>query len=508
MAKSTSLTDFIGTVAGIDDRITWNHSDFTVDLTGLADDAAMLAAARYALNIWSVSTGFTFTEAVDTRDEPVDMLFDNEMAGAFAQSSYYIDGGERGYTRAFINVSKTFQDGFPVGQRWGIGDYGVQTFVHEIGHALGLRHPGDYNAGQGPEPITYENSAIYEMDTYQYSIMSYFSQRNYGDASYAFVATPMLIDYAAIVELYGSIEANLGNTRYGGPGLYDFSIRAAFTISDSDGTDVIDLSGQTLGARLNLKAGSFSDVNGLVKNLAIAFDTVIENAVGGSGNDVIVGNAAANHLSGGGGDDSLYGGRADILSGGAGQDRLIVTQGVAAVDGGSGNDMLFLQGGGTFTFTSRTFTDIERVHVGGGSTLDLSAVSESVTIVSRSTPGHGVTILGTSDADRIHAGAGGDTIEGGSGGDKLFAGSGADAFRFASGFSRDNLYGFDAAADRIAVDIAGVEAGDLVLRPLGVGDDTLVTFRGAGAGNKIILHDVTVAQLEQQGLSELFTFGA
>ena len=53
------------------------------------------------------------------------------------------------------------------------GGYGFQTYMHEIGHSLGLSHPGTYDAGSGGT-ITYANSAEYSQDNRQYTIMSYF----------------------------------------------------------------------------------------------------------------------------------------------------------------------------------------------------------------------------------------------------------------------------------------------------------------------------------------------
>jgi serralysin len=51
------------------------------------------------------------------------------------------------------------------------GGYGFITYLHEIGHALGLSHPGTYNAGQGT--LSYGNSAEYFQDTRKYTVMSY-----------------------------------------------------------------------------------------------------------------------------------------------------------------------------------------------------------------------------------------------------------------------------------------------------------------------------------------------
>src|SRR3712207_7466920 len=48
---------------------------------------------------------------------------------------------------------------------------------HEIGHALGLAHPGDYGAGQG---ATYASTAPYKQDSHQFSIMSYWDESETG----------------------------------------------------------------------------------------------------------------------------------------------------------------------------------------------------------------------------------------------------------------------------------------------------------------------------------------
>ena len=97
----------------------------------------------------------------------------------------------------------------------------------------------------------------------------------------------------------------------------------AFTLYDNGGNDTLDLRNDTRDQQVYLQPEGISDVYGLTGNLVIARDTVIENFIAGSGNDIVGGNAAANYLQGNDGDDGLWGsGGDDILEGGAGADRL------------------------------------------------------------------------------------------------------------------------------------------------------------------------------------------
>jgi hypothetical protein len=78
------------------------------------------------------------------------------------------------------------------------GSWEYQTFIHEIGHAIGMKHPGNYNAGGGGTAGPYLPSGE---DNHQYTVMSYYSGPSYGSLE---PITPQLYDVATIQYLYGA----------------------------------------------------------------------------------------------------------------------------------------------------------------------------------------------------------------------------------------------------------------------------------------------------------------
>lgn len=166
-------------------------------------------------------------------------------------------------------------------------NYGGRVIVHEILHAVGLKH-------------THDTVGL----TQRESVMSYLSEWHSG-ASYGgyYASTPQLYDIAALQYLYG---ANM-NTRAGND-IYTYSHDTPILcIWDAGGIDTFDFSDQTQDLIINLAAGSFSNVGGLTGNISIAYGAIIENAVGGRGDDKIIGNDADNILTGGYGADQLWG---------------------------------------------------------------------------------------------------------------------------------------------------------------------------------------------------------
>ena len=104
---------------------------------------------------------------------------------------------------------------------------------------------------------------------------------------------------------------------------------------------------------IDLRSGAFSSVGGLVNNIGIALNAIIEKAIGGSGNDTLIAGNDGCTLSGGGGGDTLIGG--------AGNDRLIGGTGIDNLTGGaSGDTFVFVLGDSSSAAASMTGSPISR----------------------------------------------------------------------------------------------------------------------------------------------------
>lgn len=306
------------------------------------------------------------------------------------------------------------------------GDEGWVTILHELGHALGLKHP-------------FEDGVLLpsSVDSNKFSVMSYSA---HPVTDLVWPSTLMLYDIQALQHLYGANRSTrASDTTYFGSGPGSFNPLAdndavIATIWDGGGFDTFDASNQTRAVRIDLREGHFSSIGSLTDNVAVAFGAVIENAKGGRGNDTLTGNAHGNVLTGGAGDDVLDGqGGNDTAAyaGASGAVRVSLAISGAQATGGAGSDRLISiesLSGSSFADTLTGNGGANRLWGGnGGDTL--------------SGGGGNDTLLGADGWDSLVGGAGNDllsgnghrdTLVGGGGNDTLWGGADRDTFVFDS----------------------------------------------------------------------------
>jgi len=285
-------------------------------------NAAQILQAEKALQSWSDVANITFVRVGEGTSGPeaysnnASILFANFSTGSDGSAGFaYYPGNTAVSSRSgdvWIKSTASYNTN-PTGS-----NYGGMVLVHELGHAIGLAHPSEYNAS-ADETLTYSKDATYYQDSRQYTVMSYFGEANTGGSfSGAYASSPLLDDIAAAQLAYGAnMTTRTGDTVYGFNSTAErdwflatsSSSRLVFAVWDAGGVDTLDFSGYRVAQTIDLRSGYFSSVGGLKGNVTIAMNAVIENAIGGSAADTINGNAVGNRLTGGAGADILDGGR-------------------------------------------------------------------------------------------------------------------------------------------------------------------------------------------------------
>ena len=440
----------------------------------LQDDPYNVAAGEY-ITFTAVTTGtyyvraedyYSYTGGYELSVQPAaDLTFgDGDATGAYAWSE--ISANE--ILRSFINVHDSWSD-------LNLNGYMLQTYMHEIGHALGLGHAGDYNGS-----AVWGTDNDYDNDSWSATIMSYFDQGDnpFDPSDHAYLATIMPADLIAIQNLYGmGAGYEAGNTVWGPGGnhsgtyfqmllnIWGGVIPAnplvyagnsfAFMVYDTGGIDTLNFSAFAQNQNINLNHLVRSDIGGVIGNVVIARDTVIENAVGGSGDDTLSGNSTHNLLDGGAGNDRLIasGGGNDTLRGGLGTDLAVLSVASTAITvNGSAENLRIVFAGGSimasgvesFQFTDQTLTLAQlvarAVPTGPTTGNDVLTGTEGNDVIDALAGNDFVEGLGGNDV--LVGRAGNDTLYGGEGDDTLFGGLGADALY--GGFGSDMAHYSDA----------------------------------------------------------------
>ena len=471
-------------------------------------NAAQIAQATLALQAWSDVANITFvrvgsgTSGPDAYSDSATILFGDYTTGEAGAAAFAEFPGNTSFGSVagdvWINSTLSY-NAAPT-----VGNYGGQVLVHELGHAIGLDHPSDYNA-EANVTLSYANNASYYEDDRQYSVMSYFSETNTGGdfGGNLYSAAPLLDDIAAAQLEYGAnMTTRTGDTVYGfnsNTGEPWFTItgtfqKAVFAVWDAGGNDTLDFSGYNQTQTIDLRAGFFSSVGGLTGNVSIAEGVTIENAIGGSGDDSITGNTANNSIQGGAGNDTVMAGAGnDTIDGGAGQSYLRGEDGDDSIQGGAGfDDINGNKGNDTIDGGS-----------GGGDYLVGGQGNDRIT-------GHASAnqILGNLGNDTLMSGSGADVVRGGQGDDVIVAGSG-DQFlsgdrgsdTITAGSGHDTIHGSqDAGIDRILNFSAGHDVVELdpgtTFSVSQVGADTVIDMGAInGAPNQMILVGVSMSSL-------------
>ncbi|HEX2559514.1 M57 family metalloprotease [Phenylobacterium sp.] len=448
-------------------------------------NAAQIQHAELALAAWSDVARINFVRVGDYTNDAT-MLFANYDTGADGASAFaYYPGSTSGGSASgdvWIN-SKSGTNGSPA-----TFNYGAHVLVHEVGHAIGLAHPSEYDAGKDANN-TYSGQADYAEDTRQYTVMSYFSEFNTGgNFGGMYAAAPMLDDIAAAQLMYGAnTSTRTGDTVYGfnanaGRPWFEAATnqRVVFAAWDAGGNDTFDFSGYVSNATIDLRQGAFSSTGGLQGNVAIAIGTDIENGFGGSGHDVINGNHLRNTLIGGAGDDRLNGFEGeDSMSAGVGADQLWGGGAWDYMHGNQGSDTLWGGEGGDWVVGGQ---DSDLLHGENGDDYIVANLGSDTA--------HGGdgrdTILGGQSEDFLFGDVGDDWLIGDRGNDQLTGGVGADTFQIAAFGGVDRVTDFNAAQGDRAV----ISGSTFTVAQQGT--DTVINL---ASGDQLILANVTVSSL-------------
>ena len=252
------------------------------------------AAVRAALSLVSSFTGLTFTEV-------------QEFNQSFGQIRLTVS--QQSNTKGYTWLPETSNINGQAGDIYmdeesmlylQPGGEGLQALLHELGHALGLRHPTNVDVNDHWAQVAADT-----FDSTQWSVMAK-STSSQGLSRIDFGA----LDISALRYTYGVKLVNAGDSIYK---LADTDGQILRTIIDDGGVDTVDCSSLSTGASVNLGAGKCWDIgltsDGIkaTNNMSTSLDTFLEAVIGTAYDDVLIGNERNNQFTPGRGNDWIDG---------------------------------------------------------------------------------------------------------------------------------------------------------------------------------------------------------
>lgn len=351
--------------------------------------ATQQQAARDAFDLFSAVANITFVEVSSNANI---RLGTNNQGNSSSGYSYLPEPGIR-QVELYLNNSGNYNTDYTP------GTFGPSVMLHEIGHTLGLKHPGDYNstgdAVDGPFLPTATDNLDYTQMSYRQSV------GNRGN----YPVTPMLYDIQAMQYLYGA------NMKYrAGDDVYKFSnSQASQCIWDAGGYNTFDFSDCTGLTTIDLHAGAFSSTRLAIGNVSIAYNVTIQGVITGAGGSSVRLNDAGNTVTGGEGDDLvMVGAGDDTVYGGGGVDIVSFAGAYAGYQLLRSGDKVVVTGQG-----ADTLTGVEMLRF-ADRTITVAEIVQSVS--------------GTTGNDRFVAQTGSEAIDGGAGIDTVVYGGARAAY--------------------------------------------------------------------------------
>ena len=306
--------------------------------------AAEQASFASGLALWSAVANVQFAQTTNAASAMITFTRDVTPGEAYSEPTSVSGNGTVGGTAIpkinadLVSIDTSVYGWQSLGSFTVAGGYGIETVVHEEGHVIGLGHAGPYNFNATAATQQYDST-----DTRLWSIMSYIEPDDTSAKYYSsypvtgtfwngeYPTTWMPLDILAAQRIYGAASGGplSGGQVFGFNSNIASSINAFFnftintqpvvTLYDSGTGNTLDLSGFAAASNVNLNPGTYSSADGMVNDIAIAFNTAIDKFVGGAGNDSVSVNNDGDTINGGGGTNTV------VLAGTEAQYRLAIS---------------------------------------------------------------------------------------------------------------------------------------------------------------------------------------